>query len=291
MGLNNFFRLLRVEQWYKNIIIFISLIFSFNLFNKELFISIFLGFISLCLISSSYYIINDLNDIKKDKSHPEKKKRPLASGKIKYSTAILISFILLNISLLMAYNLSKMFLLMISLLFLLSQIYTFFIRNTAFLDIIFISTNFVIRAISGTFIIQSPVSSWVILSTFFLSSFLVSSKRTIEISSNFSKEYRKSYGPEDKKVLEVLSMMSITLVFVFFSVYSVLNENPLLLLSLPVAIYIILLFFRESHLNPEKIRNPEKFILEKRTLIAIIIWLIIVVSVFYGPNLLEKLMR
>jgi len=86
-------------------------------------------------------------------------------------------------------------------------------------------------------------------------------------------------------------MMSITLVFVFFSVYSVLNENPLLLLSLPVAIYIILLFFREAHLNPEKIRNPEKFILEKRTLIAIIIWLIIVVSAFYGPNLLEKLMR
>ena len=285
MGLNDFFRLLRVEQWYKNIIIFISLIFSFNLFNKELFISIFLGFISLCLISSSYYIINDLNDIKKDKSHPEKKKRPLASGKIKHSTAILISFILLNISLLMAYSLSKMFLLMISLLFLLSQIYTFFIRNTAFLDIIFISTNFVIRAISGTFIIRSPVSSWVILSTFFLSSFLVSSKRTIEISSNFSKEYRKSYGPEDKKVLEVLSMMSITLVFVFFSVYSVLNKNPLLLLSLPVAIYIILLFFREAHLNPEKIRNPEKFILEKRTLIAIIIWLIIIVSVFYYPSL------
>jgi len=289
MGIRDFFRLLRVEQWYKNIIIFISLIFSFSLLDPNLFYLIFKGFIALCLISSSYYIINDLKDIEKDKNHPEKKNRPLASKKITPKTAIIISILLLNSSLFIAYTLSKMFLIMLSLLFLLSQIYTFFIRNTAFLDIIFISINFVIRAISGTFIIQSPVSSWVILSTFFLSSFLVSSKRTIETSSNFLGRYRKSYQQEDKKVLEILSIISITLVFVFFSVYSILNKNPLLLLSLPVALYIILLFFREIHLNPQKIRNPEKFILEKRTLLAIIVWLIIIISVLYGPNLLKIL--
>jgi len=271
-------KLLRVKQWYKNIIIYISILFSFNLFNGNLLFSTTLGFISLCLISSSYYIINDIIDLEKDKNHPEKKNRPLASGKIKPPTALIISFLLFNISLIIAYSLSIRFLISILLLYLLSQAYTFFIKKIAFLDIITISTNFVIRAISGTFIINEPVSWWVILCTFFLSIFLVSAKRSLELNY---KKYREGYLDSDTEVLNLLSTLSITSVFIFFSIYSILTNKPLLLISLPIALYIISNFLRKSKTEPEKIRNPEKFILSKENLIALIIWFIVIITTFY----------
>ncbi|MBU0894631.1 MAG: UbiA prenyltransferase family protein [Nanoarchaeota archaeon] len=278
-------RLLRVEQWYKNLIIFISLIFSLNLFNKEFFFLTILGFISLCFISSSYYIINDLLDIKKDQNHPEKNTRPIASGKIKKNPAIITSVVLFVLSLLIASFLGGLFLYSILLLFILSQIYNLDIRNIPYLDIIFISLNFVIRAVSGTFIIKSPVSIWVILITFFLSIFLVSSKRSLEIMMKGIKKYRPNFTSSDKKILEILSIISIACVFVFFSIYSVLNFKPTLLLSVPIALYIVIMFFQNLYNSPEKIRNPEKFIFDKKIILALLFWLIIIIfSFYYLPN-------
>jgi len=279
--LSDLFGLLRIKQWYKNVVIFISLIFSFNLFNSKLFFLILLGFFVLCFVSSSNYIINDIMDIEKDKYHPEKKNRPLVSGKIKKSTALFISIFLLAISLLIAYLLSALFFCSVVALVLLSQLYNLFVRNIAFLDLILISSNFVIRAISGTFIINYPVSFWVILSTFFISLFLVSEKRFAEVSLDNSKKYRPNFEEPDKKILEFLAIMSATCVFTFFSIYSILTEKPRLLFSLPIALYITLIFYRDLYKSPDKVRNPEKFIFDKKALIAIVLWLIAILLALY----------
>ena len=77
-----YLQLLRPHQWYKNLIIFIGLVFSQNLFNIDYLITTAIGFIVLCSISGANYIINDIIDLKKDKKHPVKKNRPLASGEI-----------------------------------------------------------------------------------------------------------------------------------------------------------------------------------------------------------------
>lgn len=278
MRISDLVRLLRVEQWYKNSLIFISVIFSFNLFNKNLVFLTFLGFISLCFISSSYYIINDMVDIKKDRHHPEKRNRPLASGRIKLFTAGIISIICFNFAIFLAYSLSVFFLYAVLTLFTLSLIYSFYIRKIAFLDIIFISINFVIRAVSGIFIIEYPASSWVILSTFFISIFLVSCKRFAELDF---KEYRPSFNQSDKKPLEYLLIVSIACVFIFFSIYSILTERPALLVSIPIALYITISFARELHNSPKTVRNPEKFIFKFKNLAFIILWLITIVGVFY----------
>jgi len=281
----DYLRLLRVEQWYKNVIIFISIIFSSNLFNEKMVFLTVLGFISLCFISSSSYIINDILDMKKDQNHPEKKNRPLTSGKIKKASAVTLSIILFVVSVVMAYFLSPLFLGAVLTLFIFSQAYTFYVRNIAFLDIIFISINFIIRAISGTFIINYPVSFWVILSTFFLSLFLVSSKRSLELLLKNAKDYRPGFKDTDKKVLNFLSVFSICNVFIFFSIYSILTEKATLLISLPVSIYIVLCFFRDLYSSPEKIRNPEKFIFQGKILLAFLLWVLLIIASFYFlPN-------
>ena len=103
-------KLLRVHQWYKNLVVYLALIFSNLLFDSRLFLLTTLGLISLCLISSSNYIINDILDKKRDLQHPEKKLRPIASGEVTIYKALLISIILIIISFLLAYKLSLIFL-------------------------------------------------------------------------------------------------------------------------------------------------------------------------------------
>lgn len=282
LRLQDFFRLIRIEQWYKNIVIFIPLVFSFNLFHSQLFFLTFIGFLALCLVSSSFYIINDLVDLKKDKLHPEKKLRPLAAGKIKASYALILSVILFLVSVLIAYSLSATFLYAVLALFVISQVYNFYVRNIAFLDLIIISINFVIRAASGVFIIEVPLTPWVILSTFFLSMFLVSTKRFTELSTKGLKNYRPGFDESDKKPLEFLMGFSIVCVFVFFSIYSILSNRESLLLSLPIALYITTIFFHNSYSHPEKVRNPERFIFDRKILLALILWLFVVILTFYG---------
>ena len=110
--------------------------------------------------------------------------------------------------------------------------------------------------------------------------FLVSSKRSLEVSTDM-KDYRSNFKKSDKEVLDFLSMISITSVFIFFSIYSITNDKPLLLLSLPIALYIVTNFLSKKSTNQEIIRNPEKFILDVKTLTALSIWIIIIIAAFY----------
>jgi 4-hydroxybenzoate polyprenyltransferase len=273
--------LLRVGQWYKNVVVFIPLVFSFNLFSVNLFIINLLGFFALCFMSSSYYIINDLKDIKKDKNHPEKYKRPIASGRISKSVAILVSLLLFIDSLALAFFLSPGFFLFVLLLFLSSQLYNFFLREVAFFDIIIISANFIIRAVSGIFLLNIQVSYLLILCAFFISIFLVSGKRISEISIEKLEDYRKSLQKEHKETLNLMATISVASVIIFFSIYSIMSSQLLLLITLPISFYMILLYFNSVYHHPEKIRNPEKFIFDRKIIISLIFWFILLVITLY----------
>ena len=92
MKFKDFLALIRVHQWYKNLVVFLAIFFSGNFFDTNLIYLTIVAFFSLSFVSSAGYIINDLVDLKKDLLNPEKRTRPLASGKVKKPTAIFISF-------------------------------------------------------------------------------------------------------------------------------------------------------------------------------------------------------
>lgn len=120
------FRLMRVRQWYKNLVIFLAIFFVGHLFKiNELWLT-FLGFVSLCFVSSANYIINDFIDLKEDRLHPEKKERTLAAGKVGKVKAMILGMLLLVISLLLAEYLGMYFFYAVIFLFALTQIYSFF---------------------------------------------------------------------------------------------------------------------------------------------------------------------
>src|SRR3989344_5214732 len=149
--IKTYLNLIRVHQWYKNVVVFFALFFSGNVFNPHLLLLSILGFFSLSCISSVGYLVNDFMDVKQDRLHPEKRNRPLASGKISNTQALLLGFILLVGGLSLGYFINVAFLYSVLALFLLMQIYTFFLKHIVFADVLTIATLFVIRAISGAF--------------------------------------------------------------------------------------------------------------------------------------------
>jgi len=287
MKAGDFFNLIRLRQLiFKNSIIVIALIFSIGKFPLSSLLGnvlfIFLGFLCLSLVSASSYVINDIVDYEKDKNHPEKKLRAVASGKISKANAFIVASLFLIIGLVLAAFLSTytslVFLLLVIGLFLVSQFYSFYFREVIFLDIIVISINFVIRAISGVFLIEGgEISYWIILCTFFISMFLVGSKRLTEVNLKEIKKYRESYEKANKNSLLIIIFMSISAFIIFFCVYSILFTRPLLLFSLPVALYVIFLYFNDIYDNPKNIRNPEKFIFSRKVVGLLFLWFLIVV--------------
>ena len=86
---------MRPKQWYKNLILFVGIVFSMNLLNIQMWLNVIFAFIIFCMLSGSEYIINDILDIEKDRKHPTKSKRPIASGKLKSSHALSFALVMI----------------------------------------------------------------------------------------------------------------------------------------------------------------------------------------------------
>lgn len=280
---------MRVKQWYKNLMIFLPLIFAKDLFNINPLLLTVIGFFALSFMSSANYIINDIADRKKDRSHPEKKDRPIAAGKIKVWHGILIAAILIAVSVYLSLILSLPFLGFNILLFVSTLLYSFIFKNEPFLDIIFIAINFVIRTVSGAFVIASgyspyiKVSSWLILCPFFLSIFLSSAKREGDLLflGKEAEKHRKVLSIYTKDVTRALMIMSTTLLIITYTLYTFFSEFQGLLLTLPVALYIIFRYFYLVESGSEISRQTEKIYRDKKIIVAVLLMMsIIFISVY-----------
>lgn len=175
-------KLIRVPQWIKNLFVFVPLIFSLNLFRFDYFLTVLLGFFIFCLTSSIVYIINDILDVEADRTHLKKKNRPIASGKISPLQGSLISIVLGAFVVILSLGVSTSFSLLLLLYFLINVFYSLKLKHIVLLDIFSIAAGFLIRVLAGAVIIHVTVSSWLILTTMFISLFLAIMKRHSEIA-------------------------------------------------------------------------------------------------------------
>ncbi|HDD70735.1 MAG TPA: decaprenyl-phosphate phosphoribosyltransferase [Candidatus Woesearchaeota archaeon] len=283
--------LLRVRQWYKNLLVYLPIIFSGNLFSLKLLALTTTGFIALCIISSSQYIINDIKDAQKDRLHPEKRHRPIAAGRISKLSAIIISLILLAIGIGVSFKLSAAFALAATSLFLISMIYTFWLKNIAIADVMAISTNFVLRAASGAFLIDVRISPWLILGIFFLAWFLVTGKRHAEVMflGKKAEKIRKTLTIYTKDLTYGLMIISTTALAMCYALYSFFSEHDGLLLTLPFALYTILRYFMHVLQGDDIARNPERAVTDKKLLLSAALWAAITFIIIYKETLLNTI--
>ena len=179
--IKNYFELLRIPQWIKNLFVFVPLLFSLHLFDKEYFLTTLFAFFLFSLASSFVYVVNDIIDVESDAAHPKKKLRPLPSGRIKKQSALVIAGIVLIMLIILSSFVNYEFRLFLLGFLLLNVLYSFFFKHIVILDIFSIAAGFTLRVLGGAVIIAVPVSSWLILTTMFISLFLGVMKRHSEL--------------------------------------------------------------------------------------------------------------
>ena len=255
-----FLELLRVKQYYKNLLVFLVLIFTGEALNLSSTGLVVLGFVSLCLMSSTNYILNDIFDIEKDKKHPEKKGRPLAAGKINVFWAVVVAMVCAVVSLAIAGYLSYLFFLLVVALFLFTQVYSLYLKNLIFLDVIAIAVNFVLRAVSGNYILDTVISPWLVVCAFFLSLFLVVAKRRgdLVLLGKNAEKHKKVLKYYSVDLLDKLSLIIITLLIASYSFYSFFSQYSMLI-TLPVVLYALLRYLYLMENESKIVRRPELF--------------------------------
>jgi 4-hydroxybenzoate polyprenyltransferase len=280
--------LLRPKQWYKNFLIFVPLIASHNLSELDSIVFTIYGFIILCLSSGGAYIINDIIDAKKDLLHPEKKHRPIPSGKISKKNAIIISIILLIFAEASSFYLDFQFFIINSFLIASMILYSIKIKNIFLIDVFSISINYVLRALAGAFLIDVRVSPWLIIGIFFLALLLAFGKRKTEImfldSNSF--KYRNVLNEYSKEFLNYSIIIVASTIIVVYSIYAI--NGPIeigdwrLAITIPVAFFILILYINSIFLGKYKIKELNDLLIsDKKIMISILVYCILTISLIY----------
>lgn len=270
-------KLMRPKQWIKNFFVFGALLFSNSFLNFNAIMKSIMVFIVFSLASSTVYVLNDIVDIEKDRAHPKKCKRPLASGKLKIYEALIAGLLIGMIAIGISLKINISVTIVIILYFLNNIIYSFKVKNIVLLDVCSIAIGFVLRVIAGSLAISVPVSGWIILCTFFISLFLGLGKRKGEIKllKNDAKSHRKILSDYNNSSLDKLINMVLTCTVVFYSIYTVVGaENEYMIFTVIFVIYGI---FRYTYLMEVKdiTSSPtEVLISDKPLMINIVLWVI-----------------
>ncbi len=227
--------LLRPKQWIKNFFVFSPLVFSGNLTNGAAIIDATIATLFFCIASSTVYIINDYHDIEKDRLHPVKSKtRPLASGAVSKSAAVVLFCILATFLFAGGFMLTKA-LPIIVLYFFINLLYTFYLKHKPVVDIFTIAIGFVLRVYAGAMAISVEVSTWMFVTTLCLALFLASIKRKKELTGSGTAG-RKVLGQYSVELVDKYAQMSSMGALIFYSLY-VLSTKPALAVTIPFVIF------------------------------------------------------
>lgn len=284
MSLKQLMALIRVKQWYKNLIVFFPLFFSANLLNFRSLSLTLIGFFCLSLISSSAYVINDITDIHKDRHHPKKKSRLIASGKVKVFPALFISIALFVIAIFIGSLLEGAFFWFLVALFLNINLYTFIFKSIAIWDVIVLGFDFVIRALAGIFLINAPMSAWLILFVFLLAIFLAISKRLydLKIIGDKATKHKEVYKVYNEKFLEQLSASILILLLFSYILYTFLAyETYHMMITIPFVVYLIFRYLYFVSINHPAVGKTEKIFRDKGMVSGIALWALSCFIVLY----------
>ncbi|PJA40597.1 decaprenyl-phosphate phosphoribosyltransferase [candidate division WWE3 bacterium CG_4_9_14_3_um_filter_34_6] len=304
---NKFYHLLRAfrpRQWIKNGVVFAPLVFHGVLFESDYFFRASLAFIYFCGVASAIYLINDIWDIERDKLHPIKKNRPIASGAVSVKTAWITVFVLLTILIPTSFIIVGKYFGFVLLAYVLVQFaYNLKLKDVIILDALTISIGFILRAFAGAMAIPLSISSWLILAITGVSLLLAFGKRRAErtlldaqgISKTSTRSILKHY-PDN--LLDSMISMSASFSIITYSLFafqtspereigsyfvsiipSTLIGAKLLMLTIPIVIYGVARYLYVIYEKREG-ESPERVLLSDAPLLyATVIWGIAVIII------------
>ncbi|EKD78619.1 MAG: Prenyltransferase, UbiA family [uncultured bacterium] len=274
-------RLIRLQQWAKNFLLFAPLLFALQ-FSINGWLTVSLGFVAFSLLASAAYIMNDLIDVAADRIHPMKRLRPLASNQLSQTTAAIGAALLLMMALGISVFLPWQFGVILLSYGLMNVLYSCGLKKIVLIDVIIISIGFVLRILAGSALIAVTTSHWILLCTFFGSLFIGFAKRKHEVDSlaDHSKEHRNALQYYSAGLLQQLIGITATLTIISYSLYTI-DEQTIdhfqtdkLYLTIIFVAFAIFHYFHIIY-NQATSGDPTKtFLSDKPLLITLVLWLI-----------------
>ncbi|MGZ8694278.1 MAG: UbiA family prenyltransferase [Gaiellaceae bacterium] len=265
----------RPLQWTKNLLVFAGILFSANLDDGGRWVAVWTCFAAYCAASSGAYLVNDVRDRAADAAHPVKRRRAIAAGHVAPRTAVVLSLLLFALAAVLAASLGGTSLLPLALFVALQGVYTFALKEVAVLDVLAIAALFVVRAAAGAAAVDVPISTWLLVCTALLASFLALGKRRAElllVEANETRGRRVLRRYSRAGLDRALPAVGAVTVAVYAAYTLVGRDSPALVVTVPLVAsgigrYAFLLRRRRGG------EEPDQVLLSDRPLLATIcVW-------------------
>jgi 4-hydroxybenzoate polyprenyltransferase len=284
-------KLIRIPQWIKNFFVFVPLVFSLNLFRGDYVLTSLLGFAAFCLTSSMVYIINDIMDVEADRAHPKKQNRPIAAGKVSPKQGLFIALIFGITTAVLCFFADRNFVLLLILFFLINVLYSVRLKHIVLLDIFSIAAGFLIRVLAGAVIINVAISSWLILTTMFISLFLAVMKRHSElevVADRSNADTRKVLAFYSINFADQVATVAAAGVIICYALYTVAErtisvfgtEN--LIYTTPFVVFGIFRYMFLVYMNKQGENTTQLLISDLQMIITVILYAGVTLFIIYG---------
>lgn len=294
----------RPLQWLKNLSLYAAVIFWGNFFDPTIFLKVTKAVLIFCGLSSSMYLLNDIFDAPKDRLHPVKKMRPIASQALSPKIAAILSGFLILILLPLAYQLNKFFFVLCLAFIIIQFLYSLSLRDIIIIDAMTVATGFILRVYAGSLVVNIPISSWLILSTIGLALLLAFGKRRSERSllkiKSLEEKTRMTLRYYPDALLDSMISVSASLAIVSYILFAfqtsptetihplipylpVTLANPKwMMLTIPLVIYGVARYLFVIYEKKEG-ESPERILLSDFALLStVILWGVSVITIIYG---------
>ncbi|MBI4786796.1 MAG: decaprenyl-phosphate phosphoribosyltransferase [Chloroflexi bacterium] len=290
----NLLKSMRPRQWVKNLLVFVPFAFTLRQYWQPfspqmyaLFALAAVAFLVFCLLAGVVYLINDLADVEKDRNHPTKRFRPLASGALNKRQAVGTIVVLLFVAIPLSFILDLTFGLVAVFYLALNLLYSFALKNIVIVDVFTLAANYVLRVLAGAVAIHVPPSAWLFVCTMLMSLFVGFAKRRHELvlledNATTHRQILKEYTAE---VLDEMIAVTTASFVMAYSLYTFtaenLPKNHEMMLTIPFALYTVFRLLYLVHVKQEG-GSPEELVLRDKPLfVAIMLWGLAVVLIFY----------
>jgi len=237
-------KLLRPHHWTKNVFCLAGVLFGDRLGDLDALIAAGLIFAAFCLLCSSVYILNDLVDVNRDRNHPVKRMRPIASGAVSPATACVASLVLFISAFTILFYFASSALLAAAMYVLINIAYTGYLKHVPILDFFCIAAGFVLRMLAGVYGIGDVPTAWIFICTLSLALLLAQAKRRSELVSLGSaglmelNERRPVLRFYSREFLDSLINSSATITVIAYALFTITSgKNPALVLTVPFVYY------------------------------------------------------
>lgn len=286
---------LRPRQWTKNLLLFAGVIFAGNLTDVHLLARAVAGFAIFCALSGVMYLLNDLRDRESDQLHPEKKDRPIASGRLPAGLALVIVFLLGAPAMGASFLLGLEFGITALVYVVLVTSYSLYLKHFVILDLMIVAMGFVLRAVAGIEVITVAgnvprITPWFIACTLFLALFLAICKRRHEIMllDDNATNHRRVLEEYSPAFLDQMVAVTTSATVISYALWSTIAELARfrMIYTLPFVLYGVFRYLYNVY-RKEEGGAPEVILLKDRGLqVDILLWLVSVVVLlyFYKPK-------